>query len=116
MCAECEKAVDEQAWGRLEEVASDEQTNRWLTRCILCGQLWDTYAYEPQFSWELSVDEAERKYPGSIRGEQRQACPNDGSLIPMVTTDTPGVRCFLCIHCDELFVFFADTDPVRFVS
>ena len=63
MCAECENAVREQDCDRLEEVAANEETHRWLTKCVACGQLWTTNAYQPQYSWAVSAEEAERSFP-----------------------------------------------------
>lgn len=65
MCDNCERAVNEQAFDHLEEVAADPTTNCWVTRCPLCKQLWETYAYQPHFSWMLTVEDAKAKYPES---------------------------------------------------
>lgn len=65
MCDKCERAVNEQVWDQMEEVAADPRTNCWVTRCPLCGQLWETDAYQPHFSWELAVEDAKVKYPES---------------------------------------------------
>lgn len=43
-------------------------------------------------------------------------CPNDGSEIPSVPTDVPGIRCFMCNHCGELFIYLTDTVPWRLVA
>lgn len=55
---------------------------------------------------------------GQIRRRCMKAhcCPNDGGEIPGVSTDIPGVRCFFCPACVELFVYLADTAPWRFVA
>ncbi len=65
MCEICHRAVSEQEWERLDEIAADTETNCWLTRCPCCGQLWETFAYQPLCSWKLAPEEAKRKYPGS---------------------------------------------------
>jgi hypothetical protein len=63
MCDQCKQAVMREEWERLEEVAADPKTNCWVTRCRFCGQLWETSAYQPQVSWEITSEEAKAKYP-----------------------------------------------------
>jgi hypothetical protein len=73
MCEHCEKATSERGWDQLEQIdIADAMFKGWLTRCPVCLQLWETYAYEPQISWELTIREAEEKFPnGSFCG-----CPS----------------------------------------
>jgi hypothetical protein len=61
MCDQCNEAIRQQKWERLDEVAVDEKTNCWLTRCPHCKQLWETYAYQPHYSWTLTPEEAKKK-------------------------------------------------------
>lgn len=55
--------MTEQDWDELEEVAADVMTNCWVTRCPHCKQLWETNAYHPHYSWQLTPEEAKQKYP-----------------------------------------------------
>ena len=66
MCDECEQAVMAQKFSELDDVTSFESgpENHWMTRCRACGQLWETYAYMPSYSWELTPEQAKDRYTG----------------------------------------------------
>jgi hypothetical protein len=70
MCKRCLKAVSEQKFSELEEIVTfdttEQNANFWVTRCRRCGQLWETYAYHPSYSQEISPGQARQKYPNLV--------------------------------------------------
>ena len=65
MCVECEVAVQTQQFDLLDSfpLAAGPE-NHWIARCRNCGKLWETYAFQPAFSWTLTPEKAEERYPG----------------------------------------------------
>jgi len=65
MCDECNEAVRTQQFEMLDSFPlSAGPENHCISRCRICGQLWETYAYQPAFSWTLTPETAEERYPG----------------------------------------------------
>jgi ribosomal protein L37AE/L43A len=55
---------------QLDELAADGARAIYLCRCPECGRYWGGHAYQPQYWWELSPEEAAEYFPDAFETKE----------------------------------------------